>query len=96
MGELARRVVAKNLLAEEPPVPPERYEILRELGRGGAGAVYLATDRQLNRPVALKFLQHARPADMERFVREARFTARLSDPAVVQVYEAGEAGGIPF
>jgi serine/threonine-protein kinase len=96
MGELARRVVAKNLLSEEPPAPPPRYEILRELGRGGAGAVYLATDRQLDRPVALKFLQHARPADMERFVREARFTARLNDPAVVQVYEAGEAQGVPF
>ncbi len=96
MGELARRVVAANLLAEEPPAPPERYEILRELGRGGAGAVYLATDRQLGRPVALKFLQHARPAEMERFVREARFTARLNNPAVVQVYEAGEAQGVPF
>ena len=96
MGELARRVVAANLLAEDPPAPPERYEILKELGRGGAGAVYLATDRQLRRPVALKFLQHARPADMERFVREARFTARLNDPAVVQVYEAGEAQGVPF
>jgi len=96
MGELARRVVAKSLLAEEPPAPPARYEILRELGRGGAGAVYLATDRQLRRPVALKFLQHARPADMERFVREARFTARLNSPSVVQVYEAGEAQGVPF
>jgi tetratricopeptide (TPR) repeat protein/predicted Ser/Thr protein kinase len=96
MGELARRVVARNLLAEDPPVPPERYEIVRELGRGGAGAVYLARDRQLERPVALKFLQRARPADMERFVREARFTARLNDPAVVQVYEAGEAQGVPY
>ncbi|HEX5136589.1 MAG TPA: protein kinase, partial [Planctomycetota bacterium] len=96
MGELARRVVARSLLVEEAPTPPERYEILRELGRGGAGAVYLATDRQLVRPVALKFLQHARPADMERFVREARFAARLNDPAVVQVYEAGEARGVPF
>jgi serine/threonine-protein kinase len=96
MGELARRVVAKNLLAEEAPVPPERYEILREVGRGGSGAVYLAADRQLGRPVALKFLQHARPADMERFVREARFAARLNDPAVVQVYEAGEASGVPY
>lgn len=96
MGELAQRVVAANLLAEEPPTPPSRYDIVRELGRGGAGAVYLATDRQLGRPVALKFLQHARPADMERFVREARFTARLNNPAVVQVYEAGDAQGVPF
>jgi len=96
MEEMARRVVDGGLLADDLPAPPERYAIVRELGRGGAGAVYLATDEQLGRPVALKFLQHARPADMERFVREARFAARLNDPSIVQVYEAGDAGGVPF
>jgi tetratricopeptide (TPR) repeat protein len=98
MGDLARRAIDAGLLAvdAEAPEPPERYEILRHLGRGGAGAVYLARDKQLGRRVALKFLRHARPAEVERFLREARFAARLNDPAVVQIYEAGDARGVPY
>ncbi|MBI3268296.1 MAG: protein kinase [Planctomycetes bacterium] len=81
--------------AAEFAVPP-RYRLVRQIGRGGFGVVWLARDEDLQRPVALKFLTDARPADVERFRREARFAARLADPAFVQVYELGEAGGRPF
>ncbi len=84
------------LATEERPEVPEKYQLQHCIGRGGAGTVYLARDRTLGRPVALKFLSEARRADVERFRREARFTARLNDPAIVQVYEMGEAGGVPY
>ena len=94
-GELARSAVEQDLfgpraLDDEPAPPaPEKYELRRRLGSGGAGVVYLAEDTSLKRAVALKFLHDASEADVERFRREARFTARLNDPAIVQVYETG-------
>ncbi len=105
---LAERLLENDLLAsdgllrepdplEEPePAAPPGYELLRRLGRGGGGVVYLARDARLDRPVAIKFLNDARRADLERFRREARFTARLNDPAIVQVYELGESGDRPY
>ncbi len=97
--ELARRVVAEGLiatdglLAAEEPSVPDRYAVERAIGQGGGGTVYLARDVSLDRPVALKFLTDASPADLERFRREARFTARLNDPSIVQVYEMGDCDG---
>jgi serine/threonine protein kinase len=44
----------------------------------------------------LKFLSRAQPAEVERFFREARFGARLNNPSIVQIYEAGEVRGQPF
>jgi serine/threonine protein kinase len=75
---------------------PEKYELQECLGKGGFGTVYKAHDRILDRTVALKFLTGARPADVQRFKREARFAARLDDPAIVQVYEFGECSGQPY
>ncbi len=86
----------EELSTEERPDVPAKYELLHCIGRGGAGTVYVARDRTLGRQVALKFLSEARRADVERFRREARFAARLNDPAIVQVYEIGEAGDVPF
>lgn len=109
--EFTRRAVASGLFEptvdalpdgvavptlELTPPTPEKYAIDRKLGEGGFGRVYLAEDRSLARPVALKFLTHARPADLERFRREARVTARLADPHIVQVYELDENDGTPF
>ncbi len=77
-------------------------EILGLLGQGGMGAVYKARQPKLDRLVALKVLLRRRddgtsdPAFGERFAREARALARLSHPAIVAVYEYGEAGGYPF
>lgn len=98
---LVEEAVRQDLFAANPwpagrPAAPEHFELVREIGRGGAGIVYLARDRRLDRSVALKFLMNARPADLERFRREARFTARLSDPAIVQIYELGGEDGQPY
>lgn len=100
-GELAETAVAADLfgavgLDEDLPPTPDKYELLRLLGRGGGGAVYLAKDTHLGRLVALKYLSHSRPAEVERFFREARFAARLNNPGIVQVYEAGEVAEIPY
>jgi len=72
------------------------YRIERELGRGGSGAVYLARDEHLDRPVALKLLAPELGSDerfRERFLRESRVVAHLDHPSVVQVYAAGEEDG---
>ena len=76
-----------------------RYAVERELARGGMATVFLAHDRELDRPVAVKVLD-ARLADDEgvagRFRREALTAARLTHPNLVQIYDAGEEGGEPF
>jgi eukaryotic-like serine/threonine-protein kinase len=69
------------------------------LGRGGMAAVYLARDLELQRPVAIKVLADDLGGDgsfRQRFVREARLTARLSHPNVVQVFDVGEAERRPY
>jgi WD40 repeat protein/serine/threonine protein kinase len=72
-----------------------RFAVVRELGRGAFGVVYLARDAHLGRDVALKVPKAAALADpglRERFVREARAAAALDHPNVVPLYEAAEAG----
>lgn len=83
------------------PLPSEfgRFQILRELGRGGFGVVYLAHDPVLRRQVALKIprmdaILTAKPR--ERFLREARAAARLNHPHIAIVYEVGEIGPFPY
>ncbi|HEX5634008.1 MAG TPA: protein kinase, partial [Gemmatimonadales bacterium] len=64
----------------------DRYTLERKLGRGGMGAVYLARDRTLDRPVALKVLPPefaAQPDLRDRFLRETRVTAGFSHPNIV-------------
>lgn len=71
----------------------ERYSIERTLGRGGMATVYLAHDRALDRPVALKVLAEHFAADRamhDRFLREARLAAKLVHTNVVQIYDVGE------
>jgi predicted Ser/Thr protein kinase len=75
------------------------YDIQREVGRGGMGVVYLATDQRLGRRVALKVIVPELAADpqfRQRFEREARVAATLEHPHVVPVYEAGEQDGSLF
>jgi eukaryotic-like serine/threonine-protein kinase len=70
-----------------------QYDIERELGRGGMGIVYLAHDVKLDREVAIKVLPPllAGSSDVrERFLREARTSARLSHPNIVAIHGAGE------
>ncbi len=101
--ELITRAITNGLfgeaaLAEAAEVEiPDKYELLGSIGRGGFGIVYLCRDRDLRRLCALKFLLDARPIDRERLRREARFTARLNDPAIIDIYELGEASdGQPY
>ena len=74
----------------------ERYRVERFLGSGGMGAVYLATDPQLGRRVALKFLHYNDPLLVVRFLREARAQARVEHPNICQVHEVGEVEGRPY
>jgi serine/threonine protein kinase len=71
--------------AELPPAPPG-YELLRRLGVGGMGAVYLAREPAAERTVAMKFLHApAAPAALDRFLVEVRALARLNHPNIVRV-----------
>ena len=72
------------------------FEIVRTIGRGGMGVVYLATDRRLHRNVALKSLPASlagNPELRERLKREARAAATITDPAVATVYSLEEVEG---
>jgi serine/threonine-protein kinase len=73
-----------------------RYEIIREIGRGAMGTVYLARDPKINRDVAIKTLAYAEvePAELAevkmRFSREAEAAGKLSHPNIVAIYDVGE------
>ena len=79
---------------------PERYTGAKQIGRGGMGEIFRATDTSLGRAVAIKVLdrRHAEdPAVRERFTREALAVARLSGNAhIVTIYDVGEWRGRPF
>jgi serine/threonine protein kinase len=78
-------------VADSPELAATRYEIIEKIGQGGMGTVFLARDRELDRPVALKVLNTAPQADEARgrIVREARILARLEHPSIVPVHDAG-------
>ncbi|HEU4536155.1 MAG TPA: serine/threonine-protein kinase, partial [Polyangiaceae bacterium] len=79
------------------PVPGwERYQVVRLLGEGGMGEVFLAYDVRLRRQVALKFLLPGRGGLTQRFLTEARAQARIDHERVCKVYEVGEAEGRPY
>jgi class 3 adenylate cyclase len=76
-----------------------RYSLLKQLGRGGMGTVYLARDTVLGRQVALK-VPHpdvvAAPAALERFYREARAIAQLDHPNICRVHDVGSQDGLHY
>ncbi len=74
----------------------QQYELIRELGRGGMGQVFLARDVKLGRKVAIKFLNTPSPRFTERFLVEARATARCNHENIVVIHEVNEHGGQPF
>ena len=74
-----------------------QYEIVRSLGRGGMGAVYLAREHALERFVAIKVLRPdlaLAPESRERFRREARIAAQLSHPGILPLHTFGEVQGV--
>ncbi len=75
------------------------YEILAELGHGGMGVVYKAFQQRLSRLVALKMIRAgslAKPEDLARFRIEAEAVAKLCHPNIIQIYDIGEVGNLPF
>lgn len=90
-------VASAGSLALGPGVELGRFVVQREIGRGGMSVVYLATDPELRRPVALKVLRPGlalEASHVDRFRREGRAVAQLSHPGVVQVYEVGTTSGV--
>jgi len=73
-----------------------RFGLIREIARGGMGQVFLARDTKLGRKVAIKFLLHADPNFVQRFLVEARATARCTHENIVTILEIGEHEGLPF
>jgi serine/threonine protein kinase len=83
-------VAPSSLRRDQSPIPG--YTVLNELGRGGMGVVYRATQLGLNRLVALKMILSGKGSRRERelFRLEAEVIARLRHPNIVQIYEIGE------
>lgn len=75
------------------------FRVLRELGRGGMGVVFVAEDPHLARRVALKVMRPtllSQPAARQRFLSEARAVAALKHDHIVAIYQVAEDDGIPF
>lgn len=77
-----------------PHVPG--YELIRVLGEGGGGTVFLARQLVAERLVAVKVIYATRPSERERFRREVMTLAKLRHPHVVEIYEVGECEAGPF
>jgi serine/threonine-protein kinase len=75
------------------------YRLLKKLGAGGMGTVYLAHQTRLDQQVALKVLSKelaSKPAFVQRFLREARVMARLDHPNILRCFDVGEAQGFHY
>jgi tetratricopeptide (TPR) repeat protein len=99
LNEGARAVVSGGLEALARGAAVGRYLVLDRIGAGGMGVVYAAYDPELDRRVALKLLRPDRftgEVDRLRLLREAQALARLADPNVVAVYDAGTFGDRVF
>ena len=76
-----------------PSMIADRYQVVRAVGRGGMGTVWLCTDRVLGREVAVKQIGHLpgeSTTDVARALREARSAAALNHPNVVSIFDAIE------
>lgn len=98
-GSLSGQSRDSTILVDGASATPTlgRYEILKELGKGAMGIVYLGKDPQINRQVAIKTLRFEEGIDenqlkafKDRFFREAQAAGNLSHPNIVKIYDAGE------
>jgi eukaryotic-like serine/threonine-protein kinase len=93
-------IVSASLATLQPgTVFGNRYEILRELGQGGMGAVYQARDRELDRMVAMKVIRPelaTRPDILQRFKQEIILARQVTHRNVIRIFDLGEADGIKF
>ncbi len=93
VAKLLGVTVAASGGVKDNRISSTRYQLVRKLGQGGLGRVWLARDLNLNRFVALKEISHpsqATDAIIERFKHEAEITGRLEHPGIVPVYHLGE------
>src|SRR5688572_29091310 len=93
------RWIGRQFMMLDPGTLIGHYEIKAQLGAGGMGEVYRATDRRLGRDVALKVLPAALVTDPERrkrLEREARTVAALNHQNIVTIHSVEEEGGIQF
>jgi serine/threonine protein kinase len=97
-GPACRRLGDNPVVSWEAPNEVEEYRIVRPLGAGTMGVVFLAHDTLRDRPVAIKFISalEINAAKRERFFTEARAIARLSHPNVVAVFRFGEVRQRPY
>jgi len=96
-SEEATRVLANVRMGLNEAIGP--YRIIRALGAGGMGHVYLCHDKKLNRPVAVKLISNYQAAEEERikrFQKEALAASALNHPNILTIYEIGEAAGKSF
>ena len=98
-GDVAAELLGTHRSTYEPGEQIENYRIVRLLGSGGMGEVYLAEDIRLNRKVALKLLPPhftVNPDRIRRFEREARAASALNHPNIVTIYEIGQSNTTHF
>ena len=85
---------------QPPRLLGDRYEVIEVIGTGASAVTWRGYDRRLERPVAIKILRRGGhqddPAWLQRFEREARLAASVTDPHVVQVYDVGQEDGWPY
>lgn len=88
----------RDLLAELAEALEGRYELVRELGRGGMATVFLARDRKHHRLVAVKVLDPKHPAMVgaERFLQEIEITAGFNHPNILSLFDSGLAGDLVY
>jgi serine/threonine protein kinase len=95
--ESASTAVHATSAAPHPGVRINQYELIKMIGEGGMGSVYMARDLRLGRRVAIKFLQSNQNKELtDRFLVEARTTARCQHDNIVVIYEVGEHNAAPY
>ena len=98
VGEVADRFVADSLELKKGDLL-NHYQIIRKIGTGGMGEVYLAEDTKLERRVAIKILNAAFDEDesnLKRFFQEAKAASALNHPNIIVVHEIGESDGMHY